>query len=42
MANIQEKISKLFPQVTFEQTDILEMTVPDAQWHDVALSLIHI
>ena len=41
MANIQEKISKLFPQVTFEQTDILEMTVPDAQWHDVAATLRH-
>lgn len=41
MANIQEKISKLFPQVTFAQTDVLEMTVADEQWHDLAHALRH-
>ncbi len=39
MANIQEKISKLFPEATFEEGDILQVTIPDAQWHDLAKTL---
>lgn len=41
MANIQEKISKLFPQAAFAQTDVLEMTIADEQWHDLAHTLRH-
>ena len=41
MANIQEKISTLFPQATFERTDILEVTIADEQWHDLAHALRH-
>lgn len=39
MANIQEKISKLFPEATFEEGDILQVTILDAQWHDLAKTL---
>ena len=39
MVNIQEKISKLFPEATFEAGDVMRVTVPDAQWHDFAKTL---
>lgn len=39
MANIQEKIAKLFPEATFEEADTLTITIPDAQWHDMAKTL---
>ncbi|MCD8387268.1 MAG: NADH-quinone oxidoreductase subunit C [Bacteroidales bacterium] len=41
MAEIQEKIAKLFPQATFEQGDVLRICIPDAQWHDLASALRH-
>lgn len=39
MANFQEKIAKLFPQATFEGEDTPMICIPDAQWHDLALTL---
>lgn len=39
MANIQEKISKLFPAATFEEGEILQINIPDAQWHQLATTL---
>ncbi len=39
MANITEKLSKLFPQATIEGENTPVMTVPAAQWHDVARTL---
>ena len=39
MANIQEKIAKLFPEATFEESDILLVNIPDAKWHDLAKCL---
>ena len=41
MANIQEKIAKLFPAATFEydNSDILQITVADEQWHELAKTL---
>lgn len=39
MANFQEKIAKLFPQATFEGEDVPMICIPDAQWHDLALTL---
>ena len=39
MANIQEKIAKLFPEAAFEEADTLTVTIPDAQWHELAKTL---
>lgn len=41
MANFQEKIAKLFPAATFGQdgTNIPQITIDDAQWHDLAKTL---
>ena len=39
MANIQEKIAKLFPEATFEEGEILQVNIPDAKWHALALTL---
>ena len=39
MANIQEKIAKLFPDAVFEEGDMLLVGIPDAKWHDLAKSL---
>ena len=36
MANIQEKITKLFPEATFEEGEILLVNIPNAKWHDLA------
>ena len=39
MADIQGKISKLFPQAVFEEGQTLTVTIPDAQWHELAKTL---
>lgn len=39
MANIQDKITELFPQATVEGQDIPMISIPDAQWHDLAIML---
>lgn len=39
MANIKEKIAKLYPQATFDETDGLQVNIADAQWHDLAKTL---
>lgn len=39
MANLQEKIAAKFPQATFEEADILQVNIPDAQLHDLAKTL---
>ena len=39
MANITEKISKLFPQAVIEGDTTPVVTIPNAQWHDLALAL---
>ena len=39
MANIQEKIAKLFPEAAFEEADTLTVTIPAAQWHELAKTL---
>ena len=39
MANIQEKIAKLFPEAAFEEADTMTVTIPDAQWHELAKTL---
>ncbi|MCM1309591.1 MAG: NADH-quinone oxidoreductase subunit C [Bacteroides sp.] len=39
MANIQEIVSKQFPEVTFAEGETLELTVPDANWHALATLL---
>jgi len=39
MANIQEKIAKLFPEATFEDGEILLVNIPDAKWHELAKCL---
>ena len=39
MAEIQQQIAKLFPEAAFEQGDKLQITIPDAQWHKMALTL---
>jgi len=41
MANIQEKIANLFPAATFDtdSSDILQITVADESWHDLAKTL---
>ena len=39
MANIQQEISSFLPEATFVEGTILEVSVPDAKWHDLALYL---
>ena len=39
MANITEKISKLFPQAVIEGDTTPQVTIPAEQWHDLALTL---
>lgn len=39
MANIQDKIAKLFPQATIEGEGMPMISINDAQWHDLALAL---
>ncbi len=39
MATIQDKISKLFPEASFEQADTLQITIPDAGLHNLARTL---
>lgn len=39
MAALKETITKLFPEATFEDGDILMVNVPDAKWHDFAKAL---
>lgn len=39
MAAIQDKIAKLFPEATFEEADVLQITVPDKNWHKMAETL---
>ncbi|MDE5903976.1 NADH-quinone oxidoreductase subunit C [Duncaniella sp.] len=39
MSNIREKISTLLPEAVIEDGDIMQVTVPDAKWHDFAKSL---
>ena len=39
MANIQQEISSFLPEATFVEGPILEVSVPDAKWHDLALYL---
>lgn len=36
MSNIREKISTLLPEAVIEDGDIMQVTVPDAKWHDFA------
>ena len=40
MANIQQEISSFLPEATFVEGTILEVSVPDAKWHDLALICI--
>lgn len=39
MANITEKITRLFPGVTVAEEEIPQITVDDARWHDLAKTL---
>ncbi len=39
MANLQEKISRLFPEATFEEGEILLVNIPDARLHDLVKTL---
>ena len=39
MANIQQEISGFLPEATFVEGAILEVAVPDAKWHELALYL---
>lgn len=39
MADFQDKIAKLFPQAVFEGESMPMISIPDAQWHDLALAL---
>jgi len=39
MANLQEKISRLFPEATFEEGEILLVNIPDAKLHDLVKTL---
>lgn len=41
MATIQERISQLCPAATFEEGEILLVTVPDSEWHALAHNLKH-
>lgn len=39
MANLQEKISKICPSVTFEEGDCLLVSVPEKDWRKLAVAL---
>ncbi|MBD5260280.1 MAG: NADH-quinone oxidoreductase subunit D [Bacteroides sp.] len=39
MAQLQETISKLFPEATFTQSNILEVEIAKEKWHDLAKEL---
>ena len=39
MSNIREKISTVLPDAVIEDGDIMQVTVPDAKWHDFAKTL---
>lgn len=39
MATLQDKIAKLFPAASFEQGEMLQITIPDAQLHQLAETL---
>ncbi|MCM1225402.1 MAG: NADH-quinone oxidoreductase subunit C [Lachnospiraceae bacterium] len=39
MANIQDKIAGMCPEAQFEQADVLQVTVPEAKWHEMAIAL---
>jgi NADH-quinone oxidoreductase subunit C/D len=39
MANLQDKISKLFPEATFEEGEILLVNIPDAKLHSLVQTL---
>lgn len=39
MANLQEKISRLFPDATFEEGEILLVNIPDAKLHSLVKAL---
>ncbi|WP_297072123.1 NADH-quinone oxidoreductase subunit C [uncultured Duncaniella sp.] len=39
MSNIREKISTVLPEAVIEDGDIMQVTVPDAKWHDFAKTL---
>lgn len=39
MANVQEKITKLFPEATFTEGEWLLVNIPDAKWHSLAKTL---
>ena len=39
MAQLQETISKLFPEATFTESNILEVEIADSKWHDLAKEL---
>ena len=39
MTNIQQEKSSFLPEATFVEGTILEVSVPDAKWHDLALYL---
>lgn len=39
MSNIREKISSMLPEAVIEDGSIMQVTVPDAKWHDFAKSL---
>ena len=39
MATIQEKISTLIPQATFSEAQVLQISVPDEEWHKLAKAL---
>ncbi len=39
MAKIQEKISRLFPSATFEEGEMLQINIPEEQFHSLAKTL---
>lgn len=39
MVNVQEKITSLFPEATFEEGEWLLVNIPDAKWHSLAKTL---
>ena len=39
MANIQDKIAKLFPEATFEEGEFLLINIPDEKLHDLCKTL---
>ena len=39
MADLKEKIARLFPDASFDDANILVVNIPDAQWHKLAQTL---